>query len=92
MTTWIVTRDSETLALRFPLRFPTQAAAEANAKATGWQRTRHAAHPTTDFAIADVPALAWVARAATRRVLGRMADAFGLDAATLALEDLFIAK
>jgi hypothetical protein len=72
------------------------AAADAHAAAQdggGWQRTRHAAHATTDVAVGSVPALAsWLPALVAARLLPQLRAKFESLPSGLFVEDLFVAK
>ena len=66
----------------------------ATAARDGWQRTRHAAYPTTDMRASDAGAEAWpLARTLLEeRAFPAMAKAFGFGVAQLRFRDLFFVK
>eukprot|EP00746_Dinoflagellata_sp_MGD_P060994 gnl/MRDRNA2_/MRDRNA2_25847_c0_seq1.p1 gnl/MRDRNA2_/MRDRNA2_25847_c0~~gnl/MRDRNA2_/MRDRNA2_25847_c0_seq1.p1 ORF type:complete len:437 (-),score=85.25 gnl/MRDRNA2_/MRDRNA2_25847_c0_seq1:156-1466(-) len=68
--------------------------AEAHASLNGgWESARHEAHATTDLAVDDVPALAaWLPQVIKDKLLTQFETAFALDAESLYIDDMFVAK
>jgi len=65
---------------------------ESHAHISGWGKTRHIAHPTTDLCLDDIPALQWLSIKIETDLLPEFEEMFDLAGGSLSIADIFIAK